>query len=73
MHIINNGIFIAFKMKDCKKARDEAEKEKKCWLQQQTNKEKSLEILSNEGGNPKLYLVKDLDCLLMWHQVTTQS
>jgi hypothetical protein len=33
------------------------------------NKEKALEILSNEGAGLESYLVKDLDCLLAWHQV----
>ena len=37
MHITNNNIFISFEMRDRKKAREEAEKEKKHQLQQQTN------------------------------------
>ena len=69
MHITKNNIFITFKMKDREKAKAEAENEKKRRLQQQTNKEKALEILGNEGANLNLYLVKNLDCLLVWHQV----
>jgi hypothetical protein len=69
MHITDNDIFIAFEMKDRKKARTEAEKDKKRWQQMRTNEEKALEILSNEGAGPESYSVKDLDCLLAWHQV----
>ena len=69
MHIGDNNIFIAFEMKDHEKARAEAEKQKKRRLQQQTNEKKALEILCNEGANLNSYLVKDLDCLLAWHQV----
>ncbi len=69
MHITDNDIFIAFKMKDRQKARAEAEKKKTCQLQQQKKEEKALEILAIEGGSPELYSVKDLDCLLAWHQV----
>ncbi len=49
MNITNNDIFIAFKMKDRAAARAAAEKDKKDQLQQQTNEEKTLEILSQEG------------------------
>ena len=69
MHITDNGIFTAFEMKDHEKARAEAEKEKKRRLQQQTSKEKALEILGDDGATLNLYLVKNLDCLLVWHQV----
>jgi hypothetical protein len=53
MQITDNDIFIAFEMKDHKKAKAEAKKEKKCWLQQQTNEEKALKILAVEGGRPE--------------------
>jgi hypothetical protein len=33
------------------------------------NKEKALKILCKEEKGPKLYSVKDLDVLLVWHQV----
>jgi hypothetical protein len=69
MHITDKDIFIAFEMKDCKKARAESEKDKKHWLQMGTNKEKALKILGNKGAGPESYSVMDLDCLLAWHQV----
>jgi hypothetical protein len=69
MHITDNDIFIAYELKDRKKARAEAEKDKKHWQQIQTNQERALVILSNEGAGPESYSVKDLDCLLAWHQV----
>jgi hypothetical protein len=69
MHITDNDIFIAFEMKDREKARAEAEKEEKHRLQQQTHKEKALEIFGNKRANLNSYLMKNLDCLLAWHQV----
>jgi hypothetical protein len=69
MHITDNDIFIPFELKDRKKARVEAEKDKKRWQQMQTNKERALAILRDEGAGPESYSVKDLDCLLPWHQV----
>jgi hypothetical protein len=69
MHITDNNIFIAFELKDRKKARAEAEKDKKCRQQMQTNKETALAILSDKGASPESYSVKDLDCLFAWHQV----
>ncbi len=29
----------------------------------------ALDILSDEGASPESYSIKDLDCLLAWHQV----
>ncbi len=69
MNITDNDIFIAFKMKDRAAARAAAKKDKKRQQQQQMNEEKALKILSQEGKGLKLYLVKDLDILLAWHQV----
>ncbi len=69
MNITNNDIFIVFEMKDRAAARAAAKKDKKRWQQQQTNEEKAPKILSQEGKGLKLYLVKDLDILLAWHQV----
>ena len=40
------------------------------WQQQQTNKEKALKILSNEGVDPASYGVPQLNSLLAWHQVS---
>ncbi len=69
MNITNNDIFIAFEMIDRAVARAATQKDKKHWQQKQTNKEKALKILCEEEKGPKLYLVKDVDVLLVWHQV----
>jgi hypothetical protein len=52
MNITNNNILIAFKMKNWAAARATANKDKKCWQQQQTNKEKAHEILCKEEKVP---------------------
>ncbi len=56
-------------MKERAATRAAAKKDKNRWQQQQTNQEKVLEILCKEGKAPKSYSVRDLDLLLVWHQV----
>jgi len=56
MHLTaNDTMFIAEEMKLRKEERVKAETDKKVRLQQQTNEEKALKILSNEGVDPALY------------------
>ena len=69
MHLTDDDIFISIEMKDCKKAREEAEKDKNLCQQHQTNEENALEILSVEGVGPKMFSLPQLNCLLAWHQV----
>ncbi len=69
MHITNNNILIASEMKDRQAARASAKKDKKHWQQQQTNEEKALKILGEEGMSTKSLRVEDLNTLLVWHQV----
>ncbi len=69
MHITDNDIFIAFEIQECKEKKAEAEKDKKRQQRQQLIETNALDILSNERATVKLYSVKDLDCLLAWHQV----
>jgi hypothetical protein len=69
MHLTDDDIFISIEMKDRKKAREEAEKDKKRCLQHQTNEENALEILSVEGVSPEMFSLPQLNCLLAWHQV----
>ncbi len=69
MHITENDIFIAFEIRERKEARAAAEKDKKRRQRQQLIESNALDILSDEGASPESYSVKDLDCLLAWHQV----
>jgi hypothetical protein len=69
MHITENDIFIAFGIRERKEARAAAEKDKKRRQRQQLIESNALNILSDEEASPESYYVKDLDCLLAWHQV----
>jgi hypothetical protein len=68
-HVTHDDIFISIEMKMRNEQRGVLNKQKKLRLHLQTLEEKALAILGQEGRSVELYLWKELDMLLGWHQV----
>ena len=68
-HVTHDDIFISIEMKIRNEQRGVLNKQKKLQLHLQTLEKKALAILGQEGRSFKLYLLKELDVLLGWHQV----